>query len=175
MPTIPIKTYYLEMDQNPCFDLSKTPENVIVKEWNPDVYQYKKLYTEVGNPWGWSGRLTMSANELSKLLQTTNTKLYIIEYNSEIAGFVELSTKEDSVEIKYFGLLPHFVGKGFGGYFLKWSINKAWKFSQQKVTVHTCEFDHPSALSIYQKYEFKIKKEQIDNEFYSDEFLRNRL
>lgn len=173
MPVVPVKTYYLAISTPNLFDLPPK-EGVSIKNWSPSTEEYLNIYRDVGNQWGWTGRTTISQKELNIILKSNKIKLYLIYYKNEIAGFSELDIKDDEVELKYFGLLEHYVGKGIGGYALKWSINKAWEFTNNTVTVHTCEFDHPSALSIYQKVGFNLIKEQIDNEFYTDEFLNNR-
>ena len=50
------------------------------------------------------------------------------------------------MEIAYFGLLPEFVGKRLGGALLTAAIARAWDMRATRVWVHTCDFDHPSAL-----------------------------
>lgn len=171
MPVIPVKTYYLEMENIPKFGKITTPPFTKIIDWHPNSQEYLEQYTKVGDPWGWTGRTQIPSTELDTIINSENTFLFLLLHNNKTAGFVELTTENNCVEIKYFGILNEFQGKGIGGYFLKWSISKAWSLNPKKVTVHTCEYDHKDALAIYQKYGFKLVKTQIDNEFYSDEFL----
>ena len=82
----------------------------------------------------------------------------------EAGDLVLVKTKktEDSeqIEIAYFGLLPEFIGRGFGGGLLTSAIETAWTWAPtpSRVWVHTCNRDHPSALANYQARGFKIYK-----------------
>ena len=49
-------------------------------------------------------------------------------YDSTLAGYYELRQDEEGgVEIAYFGLLPEFFGRGFGGALLTSAIEEAWR------------------------------------------------
>lgn len=171
MPVVPVKTYYLEMLKDP--NLSVTiPKHTDIIPWTPIIEEYLDIYKQIGDPWGWTGRTQMTKNELSEKLHAN--PLYQLVYKHKFAGFVELEKVTNNMEIKYFGILNAFQGLGIGGFFLKWSINKAWSYSPVKVVVHTCEYDHPLALNLYQKYGFTLVKTQLDEEFYTDTFLQSR-
>ena len=63
----------------------------------------------------------------------------------------------------YFGLGVRFIGKGMGGYLLSQANEKAWLLENtQRVWVHTCSLDHPSALKNYQARGFSIFKTEIE-------------
>ena len=45
------------------------------------------------------------------------------------AGFAELDRRtEGEIELVQFGLMPEFIGLGFGRYFLQWTIDRAWSY-----------------------------------------------
>ncbi len=67
--------------------------------------------------------------------------------------------KED-IELVQFGLMPEFIGRGLGWYFLQWIIDKAWSYQPRRFWLHTCTLDHPAALPNYQKAGFTIYKEE---------------
>lgn len=71
-----------------------------------------------------------------------------------VAGWCELEKHEQEVQVAYFGLLPPFVGKGWGRFWLDWTIRKAWQPAPRRVWVHTCDHDHPAALPLYKKLAF---------------------
>ena len=74
-------------------------------------------------------------------------------YDNSLAGYYELRRdNEGGIEIAYFGLLPEFIGRGFGGALLTSAIEEAWRMSPSitRVWVHTCTYDHASALTNYQ-------------------------
>ncbi|MBK9357095.1 MAG: GNAT family N-acetyltransferase [Bacteroidales bacterium] len=118
---------------------------------------YLYLYTSVGRPYQWYNRLMMPAGELQQLLNDDNTEIWVLYFNGVPAGFVEYdisSSKE--TEIVYFGLSCDFTGKKLGLPFLKWCIQKAWERPINRLWLHTCNLDHPAALSFYQKAGFEI-------------------
>ena len=42
------------------------------------------------------------------------------------AGYAELDRREPpDVQLAYFGLMPEFIGKGLGGFFLDWAVRAA--------------------------------------------------
>jgi len=78
-------------------------------------------------------------------------------YDGSPAGYHELRQDDgDGVEIAYFGLLPAFIGRGFGGALLTHALDEAWRMEPTRVWVHTCTLDHPAALANYQARGMKI-------------------
>jgi GNAT superfamily N-acetyltransferase len=72
------------------------------------------------------------------------------------AGYFELREHDDaSVEIAYFGLLPDFIGRGWGKYLLTRAVQIAWDLGATRVWLHTCTLDHPAALPNYLKRGFR--------------------
>ena len=73
---------------------------------------------------------------------------------------------QDEIEIAYFGLLPEFIGRGFGGALLASAIQNAWGWAPtpSRVWVHTCNRDHPSALANYLARGFTIYKVELLSE-----------
>jgi GNAT superfamily N-acetyltransferase len=80
----------------------------------------------------------------------------------------ELEKQNSDVNIAYFGLLPQFIGKGLGGYFLSVAVEKAWAFGAKRVTLTTCTLDHKSALENYQARGFKIYKKKTESKTLPD-------
>ncbi len=76
------------------------------------------------------------------------------------AGYAELEAQPGGdVEIKYFGLLPAFIGLGLGGALLTDIIRRALALDgARRVWLHTCDLDHPGALANYQRRGFRIFK-----------------
>lgn len=70
------------------------------------------------------------------------------------AGFFELQRHDDgSVEIAYFGLVPEFFGRGYGGWLLERAVEEAWAMGggggATRVWLHTCTLDSERALPNY--------------------------
>lgn len=89
-----------------------------------------------------------------------NIDIYVFYINDQAAGYIEFVKEERFVEILYFGVMPQFIGKGYGKYFLQWVIAKAWSYQPGWIQLNTCTLDHPNALETYKKAGFtEIRKE----------------
>ena len=118
----------------------------------PTVAFYRFLYERVGSAWQWYERLKMSDAELLRAVTEPGIEIDVLYVDGVPAGFVELDLRSRrEVEIIYFGLMPEFIGRGFGGYFLSWALHRAWQQQPERVWLHTCSLDHPRALATYQK------------------------
>src|SRR5918995_1859877 len=77
-------------------------------------------------------------------------------------GYFELRAhQDDSVEIAYFGLLPDFIGRGWGKYLLTRAVQSAWQQGPRRVWLHTCTLDHPAALPNYLKRGFRPVRQEV--------------
>ena len=124
----------------------------IIRAHNPTVSFYRYLYNTVGEPWFWYERRLISDTELSELINKPDVRIYVLYVQGTPAGYTELDfTDSDNVEIAYFGLIPDFIGRGLGLYFLDWIVATAWSENPERIWVHTCNLDHPAAIAIYQK------------------------
>jgi GNAT superfamily N-acetyltransferase len=78
------------------------------------------------------------------------------------AGYFELKRHPDqSIEIAYFGLLPEYIGRGWGKYLLTEAVRTAWSMGPQRVWLHTCTLDHPAALPNYLRRGFQPFREEV--------------
>jgi len=65
-------------------------------------------------------------------------------------------------EIDMFGLVPEFVGRGFGGHILTLAVRLAWAVDPvdattiRRVWLHTSTLDHPHALANYEARGFRV-------------------
>ncbi|MBB6462774.1 GNAT family N-acetyltransferase [Flammeovirga kamogawensis] len=171
--TIPVKTQYLKKDSSLKIERRKLPKGTI-KHWSPlSTSEYLKIYNQVGAEWGWTGRVLMSDQELSSWLVSDNCKLLTLIVDEEIAGFIEFDiSNRKSIEVAYFGLLPAFIGQKLGLSFLMESIREVEEeLKAKEVWLHTCQFDHPFAIQVYQKAGFSVINESIDDEPYEEAFL----
>ena len=91
------------------------------------------------------------------------TDIFVFHVNDEPAGYAEFVNEKSFVEIQYFGLMPEFIGKGLGKYFLQWVIAKAWSYNPEWIQLNTCTLDHPNALSVYKNAGFKEVRTEIQN------------
>jgi len=158
---------YLEMVSYPKHLILTKPEKLnaeikLVVEPTVDFYRY--LYNTVGEKWTWIERRLLDDSNLQKLIRSSNVEIYILYVDDNVAGFGEIGwdTASNGSEIKYFGLMPEYIGKRLGPYFLNNIINIAWGRNPVRLRVNTCDLDHPSALRVYQKSGFNILEEIVE-------------
>jgi GNAT superfamily N-acetyltransferase len=124
------------------------------------------LFAAVGSEWWWYSRLSWDYPKWFKYLDRAELETWVAYVQGTPAGYFELELQHaGNVEIKYFGLMPAFVGKGIGGSLLSAAISRAWDMGAERVWVHTCTLDHPQALRNYQARGFRIfeVEEQIEH------------
>lgn len=178
----PITTWYLQY-QGPVQALPNWPADCMLMEAtmpSPELSQF--LFSAVGNHWHWFSRLSWDYQQWLSYLNSDTVRTWVLYQGGTVAGFVELklhhtepdqtdwqaepiTVKAHSVELKFFGLLPAFTGRGLGPKLAQAAIalGQQWLSSEKscadinnRVWVHTCSADHPAALATYQKAGFVI-------------------
>jgi GNAT superfamily N-acetyltransferase len=158
-----MKVTYLQMFQwwprTPQPPVSSVTVQLVVQ---PTVDLYRELYNGVGSSYGWNDRNRMEDQRLQDIITDRNVEIYRLCVHQETAGYSELDRREpDEIQLAYFGLMPNFIGRGLGKYFLDWTLQKAWSYRPRRVWVHTCTHDHPAALPNYLRAGFEIYKEEV--------------
>jgi GNAT superfamily N-acetyltransferase len=155
--TITVTVTFLRMDSPPA-----TPAPVIPVATRtdrvaaPTVGFYRYLYNTVGADYVWWLRRVLPDGELARLLHDPLLEIHVLYKGGEPAGFFELDARYGtSVNLSYFGLMPHMIGTGAGPGFLRQAIDAAWRIGPRTVTVNTCTADHPRALPNYLRAGFK--------------------
>lgn len=121
------------------------------------------LYTAVGGAWFWRDRLAWTWEEWLARLDRPEVETWVLYSRGTPAGYFELEAQpQRSAQIIYFGLLPSFLGRGLGGYLLTRAVERAWRMQPEveRVWVHTCSLDHPSALPNYLARGFTVFNEE---------------
>lgn len=158
-PIITTVVSYLKMTAPPT-GLARRPPGPgveIRRARHPSIAFYRFLYGTVGEPWTWFERRWLSDAQLEALLRDPRVEVNVLWVEGTPAGYAELDHRTPpDVELAYFGLMPEFIGKGFGGYLLDWAIWHAWRGRPRRLWVHTCDLDHPRALDLYQRLGFRI-------------------
>ncbi len=111
---------------------------------------YRYLYAEVGRAYRWVDRLQWTDAEIRAHLASPAVSLWVLTARAAPAGYFELKAAPDgSVEIAYFGLLPEFIGRGYGKHLLTEAVERAWSLGARRVWLHTCSLDDAAALPNY--------------------------
>ncbi len=162
--TVPVTIYYLEMrDPASLRPAAQAPE-LDVEEVREKQYPLNRfLYQLVGRDWNWTDKLDWSDADWRNLVERDAHRTFLARCNGAIAGYYELEKSGGDVEILYFGLAPGFIGRGFGGDLLSRAITSAWGWPGcERVWVHTCSLDHPSALANYQARGLALYKTETE-------------
>ncbi len=122
----------------------------------PDPAKYRTLFARVGAPWLWFSRLVMDDPTLTAIIHDPAVSVFAVVDRAGIeVGLLELDhRKAGECEIGYFGLIPELAGQGHGGWLMAQALMRAWMPGVERVWVHTCTLDHPSALNFYRKQGF---------------------
>jgi hypothetical protein len=148
---VAVTVTFLRMDTPPAHRAPPLPAATsLVRVTKPSVAFYRYLYDTVGaaHLW-WLRRVTPDA-ELAALLADPHVLIEVLYENGEPAGFFEIDARgRFVVNLSYFGLMPHAIGRGMGAAFLRTAIDAAWAAGARAVTVNTCTADHPRALPTY--------------------------
>ena len=122
----------------------------------------RSTYVRIGAPHGWVGRTAWSDEQWAEELARPGVRAWVARVESEVAGFVELEAEPSGdVGIVVFGLVPEFVGRGFGGAFLTLATELAWTRTcpggvpARRVWVQTSSRDHPHARRNYERRGFR--------------------
>jgi GNAT superfamily N-acetyltransferase len=159
----PVTVYHLEMlDPSQLVPARSEARALEVVESRIPIPEYNRfLYSAVGGDYFWRDRLSWDYARWMQVLNRPGYETWVGFVHGAPCGYFELDVESDSVEIAYFGLLPQFVGKGFGGALLSRAIERGWEKGARRVWVHTCSLDHPAALSNYQARGLRLFKEEV--------------
>ena len=162
----PVWIFYLEMHSPEELRPGKPADQLEVREARIKQFPFNRfLYQHVGAPWAWTDRLSWSDEQWRDYAESDNLRTWVAWCEGSPAGYFDLERQAgDEVEIKYFGLAPAFIGRGFGGHLLTRAIEEAWRWGPtRRVWVHTCTLDHPSALANYQSRGMRLYRSGTQN------------
>lgn len=150
---------YLQMHSPPKRPPARPPSLkkpvMLLRLQEPTLSFYRYLYNAVGEPWLWYERRIMDDDRLAAILRDARIEIYVLYVGGVPAGYAELNRSNPSdVELAYFGLIPEFIGIGLGRYFLEAIVDIGWNGHPDRLWLHTCTLDHPSALPNYQRRGF---------------------
>ncbi len=155
---VAVTVTFLRMDHCPPPGPALPPDTSLVRVPRCTVPFYRYLYDTVGAAHVWWLRRTLSLATLEAILRDPGITIHVLYRNNEPAGFFEIDARgRPTVNLSYFGLLPHAVGRGLGPAFVAAAVQTAWATEPglRTLTVNTCTADHPRALPGYIAAGFK--------------------
>ena len=130
---------------------------------SPELSQF--MFRAVGAKWRWFSRLSWNYQQWLNYLTQQQVRTWLLWVKGTPAGYIELLKHDDnSVEIKFFGLLPQFIGQKLGLNLARSAIKLAAQWQASKIWLHTCSEDHPSALQNYLQAGFVLSHTEVTNE-----------
>jgi GNAT superfamily N-acetyltransferase len=155
----------LERNSPPNPDSFPLPAGYTLVQPDPvDLSAFKRLFRTIGDPWLWFGRLTHSDEEILSILTAPTTTLrYLFATDGAPVGLFEAQQEgDDTLQVTYFGLVPHATGMKLGPALMEHGLAQAWHPKIKRMWVHTCTFDHPAALSFYRRQGFTPFQQRVE-------------
>jgi GNAT superfamily N-acetyltransferase len=161
-----VTTTYLEMHRRDDLRPTRLPdERFQIREATVPQWKFNRfLYLTVGAAWAWNDKRGWTDQQWQHYVESDRLRTFIAWYDGSPAGYFELLRDDDrGIEIAYFGLLPAFIGRGFGSALLTAAIEEAWQMNPARVWVHSCTLDHPAAIPNYMARGMTVYKVESHN------------
>ena len=156
---------HLEMTERPVLPPDPADTWTLRKVDNPGLDWFRELYLRVGEEWLWFSRVQMSDVELAAIIQSPLVEVYALVQDGRDEGLLELDFRQSGqCELVFFGVTAKLIGSGAGRFLMNRALELAWSRPVTRVWVHTCTYDHPSALAFYQRAGFRPFRRQIEVE-----------
>jgi GNAT superfamily N-acetyltransferase len=128
----------------------------------------RAVCARVGAPHGWTSRPAWPEARWVEHLARPDVSAWVARVGGEPAGLIELEARPGGeVELTVFGLVPEFVGRGFGGHLLTLAVRLAWEAGHpdgaatRRVWLHTASADHANALPNYRARGFRVVRTEV--------------
>ncbi|WP_027544283.1 N-acetyltransferase [Bradyrhizobium sp. WSM2254] len=129
----------------------------------PPLDWYRDLHRRVGEEWLWFSRAGMNDTKLAAIIHAPGVEVYALVADGRDEGLLELDFREaGQCELVYFGVTSSLIGTGAALFLMNRALELAWSRELHRVWVHTCTFDHPSAVAFYQRSGFRPFRRQIE-------------
>jgi GNAT superfamily N-acetyltransferase len=101
--------------------------------------------------------------ELAAKVHSPLVHVHALVFEGRDEGLCELDFRTAGhCEIGMFGVTANLVGGGAGRWLMNRAMERAWSRQVTRVWLHTCSFDHPSALAFYQRSGFCAFRRQVE-------------
>lgn len=138
------------------------------------VDRYRTLFRRIGTPYLWFSRLALDDRALRAVLEDPRVEAYALRSHESDEGLLEIDFRAGAdAEIVFFGVSERLIGTGAGRWLMNRALDLAWAHPIRRLWLHTCSFDHPSAVPFYVRSGFRPFKRQI--EYYDDPRLTGLL
>lgn len=154
---------HLEMTARPSLRPDPPGPWTLRKVETPALGWFRDLDRRVGEQWLWFSRARMADAKLAGIIQSPLVEIHALGHEGRDEGLIELDFREaGQCELVYFGVTAPLIGSGAGRWLMNRALQRAWSRPVKRVWLHTCTFDHPSALAFYQRSGFRPFRRQIE-------------
>lgn len=164
---VEVTTYFLSMPRPAENVAPELPEGVTLTHLQSKTPEYCQfLFLRVGGPFKWFSRMGWNYQQWEEHLSSDLVQIFVASIGGAPIGYFELNFEDsrESAELKFIGLFPSAIGKGYGKWLLNAAIFNSFDSysSCQRLWLHTCSEDHPAALQNYLKRGFSLEKEETE-------------
>jgi len=129
----------------------------------PALDWYRDLFRRVGEEWLWFSRARMNDAQLAAIIHAPGIEIHALVLDGHDEGLLELDFRErGQCELVYFGVSGRLIGTGAARFLMNRALERAWSRDVRRVWLHTCTFDHPSAVAFYQRSGFRPFRRQVE-------------
>jgi GNAT superfamily N-acetyltransferase len=154
---------HLEMTERPALAPDPKGAWTLRRVETPGLDWFRDLYRRIGEEWLWFSRLTMSDAQLAAMLHSQGAEIHALVHQGRDEGVLHLDFRNPGhCELSLFGVTAKLIGSGAGRWLMNRALELAWSRQVTRVWVHTCTFDHPSALAFYQRSGFVPFRRQVE-------------
>jgi GNAT superfamily N-acetyltransferase len=133
------------------------PARMALRRFGPaDAALFHGLYREIGRDWLWAGLIAAPEADIAARLARPDILSFAAMDGETPVGLIDLELTAEGAEIVYFGCVPGFIGKGAGAWLMDETKRICRDAGVHRLWLHTCNFDHPKAVSFYQRQGFRI-------------------
>lgn len=155
---------FLEMRKRPPARPLPASTLRLVRWKQPDPEKYRALFRRIGEHWLWFSRLVMDEATLSAIILDPAVEIYAVTDRRGIeVGLIELDFRSPpDCELAFFGLIPELTGQQLGRWMMAQVMMLGWRGGVERLWVHSCTLDHPSALGFYRAQGFESYRREVE-------------
>ena len=132
----------------------ETAHALVLKRVPPiNTAELRSVFNRIGADSLWDRSAQLNRDAHSSPWTDDDFLYFALDETERHVGLVELArtghASATEVEISYFGLFPEFIGQGLGRALMAATLARAAEFAPQRIILHTCNTDHPSAFAFY--------------------------
>jgi len=129
------------------------------------AYLHGQIYAkECGYGLGFEGYVLQGLQEFAHQYDPDRDKVWICEHNNNIIGFLLGFHRSDSLQLRYFILLPDYRGIGLGKKLMLEFLAFMKQRQYTRAYLWTTNEQH-AAASLYTRHGFRLTEEKVSNAF----------